>query len=205
MSYSDFKTLEQVLSAYPLQIQRLRFLPDTRVELPEWFLDNLDFSLRTQSESESEEFFCENFIYPFLHQAWKHHAEKLKLWSHRPLNVDERLFGVPDYFVAYWPDGVMDKLIYTPILAIAEAKRDDFISGWAQCLAEMIACQKLNADESLTVYGIVSSGIIWQFGKLERQVFTRDLRSCSVADNPHKVAGLLDHVFAACKSQLGTA
>ena len=202
MSYSDFKTLEQVLSVYPLQMQRTRFLPDNRIELPEWFLDDLDFSLQTQSEAESEEFFCENFIHPFLHYTWKNHAPKLKLWSHWPLNVDERLFGVPDYFVAYWPDGVMDKLIYTPLLAVAEAKRDDFIGGWAQCLSEMIACQKLNADESLTIYGIVSSGIIWQFGKLVHQVFTRDLRSCSVADDPQKVAAMLDFVFAECESQI---
>jgi hypothetical protein len=33
----------------------------------------------------------------------------------------------------------------------------------------MIACQKTNPDENITVYGIVSTGMVWQFGQIERE------------------------------------
>ncbi len=88
---------------------------------------------------ESDTFFRENFILPFLHQAWKHHW-KLKLWSHRSLVYDRELYGEPDYLVSAVIEGFIDNLINNPFLAVPEAKKEDFTKGWAQCLAEVIAC-----------------------------------------------------------------
>jgi len=116
--------------------------------------------------------------------------------------IYDNLFGEPDYFVSVWTEEeVIDKLVNKPLLAVAEAKKQDFEGGWAQCLAELIACQKINADEQLTVYGIVSTGIIWEFGKLKKNVFTRDLLSYTIAD-PQRVFGILDFVFMECEKQL---
>ena len=159
MPFSDFKSIEQVIQLYPLQIKRKRFLPEVQLELPALFMENLNFSLERQAVQESEVFFRESFIFPFLQQAWKRHP-KLKLWVNQALKYDDNLFGEPDYFVSVWTEEeVIDKLVNKPLLAVAEAKKQDFEGGWAQCLAELIACQKMNADEQLTVYGIVSTGI----------------------------------------------
>ena len=161
MAFSDFKNIEQVIQLYPLQIRRERFLPGVQLELPVLFIENLNFSLERQAAQESEVF---SFIFPFLQQAWKRHP-KLKLWVNQTLKYDDNLFGEPDYFVSVWTEKeVIDKLVNKPLLAVAEAKKQDFDGGWAQCLAELIACQKVNADEQLTVYGIVSTGIIWELG-----------------------------------------
>jgi len=111
------------------------------------------------------------------------------------------LSGEPDYFVSAWRDEVIDKLINTPVLAVVEAKKQDFEGGWGQCLAEMIACQKLNQDEKLTVYGIVSTGLSWEFGKLETNIFTKHLLSYSISD-PQKILGNLDFIFAECEKQV---
>ena len=145
-----------------------------------------------KSVDENEAFFCESFIFPFLQQAWKRHR-KLKLWSHRTLGYDSVLFGEPDYFVSAIIEDVIDKLINKPLLAVTEAKKEDFTKGWAQCLAEMIACQKINEDESIVVYGIVSTGIFWEFGKLERNIFTKHLISYSISD-PNKVFAILKRI-----------
>ena len=110
-----------------------------------------------RSVDESEAFLRECFIFPFLHQVWKRHR-KLKLWSHQPLVCDRELYGEPDYLVSAVIESVTDKLIDKPFLAVAEAKREDFTKGWAQCLAEMIACQKINDDEQAVIYGIVPTG-----------------------------------------------
>jgi hypothetical protein len=201
MAFSNFKSIEQVIQQYPLKIRTERFLPELSVDLPELFLENLNFSLERQAVNESEAFFIESFIFPFLQQAWKRHG-KLKLWSHRALTCDSQLSGEPDYLVSAWRDEVISQFVNTPLLAIVEAKQQDFEGGWGQCLAEMIACQKINQNDQLTIYGIVSSGLIWQFGKLQGNVFTKHPLPYSVTD-PHRVFGNLDWVFNECEKQIG--
>ena len=77
------------------------------------------------------------------------------------------------------------------------------MQGWGQCLAEMIACQKLNSETEVTIYGIVSTGLIWEFGNLRGDVFTKGLYPYAVND-PAKVLGALDYLFEACEQQIGS-
>jgi hypothetical protein len=200
MPFSNYKNVKQVIQKYPVRIRKNRFLPDIPLELPEWFIENLNFALDNRTMFESEIFFCESFIFPFLQQTWKRH-DQLKLWSHQELFYDDNLSGESDYLVAAWRDEVIDKPINTPLLAVVEAKKQDFEGGWAQCLAEMMACQKLNQAENITIYGIVSTGIIWEFGKLEKEVFTQHTLSYSVTE-PQKIFGILDYLFAECEKQI---
>jgi len=65
----------------------------------------------------------------------------------------------------------------------------------------LIACQQINADERLTLHGIVSAGHLWEFGKLEKNTFTRDTLSATTAE-PQKVFGILNFIFAECEKQL---
>ena len=199
MAFSDFQNIEQVIGQYPLEIRSENFIPDVALELPELFIENLNFSLEMRSVDESEVFFRENFIFPFLHQAWKRHR-KLKLWSHRSLIYDRELYGEPDYLVSAVIEGVIDKLINKPFLAVAEAKKEDFTKGWAQCLAEMIACQKINEDESVVIYGIVPTGLVWEFGKLEQDIFTKHIFSYSIKD-PNQIFGILTSFLGSVKNR----
>lgn len=200
MAFSDFQNIEQVIKQYPLEIRGENFIPYVELELPELFIENLNFSLEMRSVDESEAFFRENFIFPFLHQTWKRHR-KLKLWSHKSLVYNQELYGEPNYLVSAVIEGVIDKLINKPFLAVAEAKKEDFTKGWAQCLAEMIACQKINADESVVIYGIVPTGLVWEFGKLEQDTFTKHIFSYSIRD-PNQIFGILDFIFAECEKQI---
>jgi len=200
MPFSNFKNVAQVIEQYPLKIIRDEFLPDASIEIPDWFMENIKFSLHRQTENENEFFFRESLIFPFLQQSWKRH-QHLKLWSHQSLTYDDKLCGEPDYFVSVWRDEVIDKFVNTPLLAVAEAKKQDFDGGWGQCLAAMIACQKTNQDENITVYGIVSTGMFWEFAKLAQNTFTKHPFSYSIAE-PQKVLGNLDYVFAECEKQI---
>ncbi len=200
MAFSHFKNVSQVIEQYPLRYRREEFLPDVPAEIPEWFMENIKFSLNRQAENENEFFFRESLIFPFLQQTWKQHS-LLKLWSHQSLVYDDQLCGEPDYFISVWRDEVIDKFVNTPLLAVAEAKKQDFEGGWGQCLAAMLACQKNNQNENLTVYGIVSTGMIWEFGKLLRDTFTKHPLSYSIAE-PQKVLGNLDYVFTECEKQV---
>jgi len=201
MKFSDFQSFEQVLAKYPLHVKEEQFLPATKIKLPSWFRENMRFSLDMKAVGEGEVFFRENFIFPFLQQAWKRH-QRLKLWANKSLALDGELVGEPDYLISARIEGVVSKLINKPLLAVAEAKKEDFEKGWAQCLAEMIACQKLNHNEEAVVYGIVSTGLVWEFGKLAGNVFTRHPLAYSISE-PEKVMGLIDFVFGECEKQLG--
>lgn len=72
---------------------------------------------------------------------------------------------------------------------MVEAKQDKFEEGWGQCLAEMIAVQRIDNDFISDVFGIVSNGKIWQFGKLVANVFTQNKNLYIIQD--------LDKLFAA--------
>jgi hypothetical protein len=87
-----------------------------------------------------------------------------------------------------------------PYLLVVEAKKDDFDTGWGQCLAAMVAVQKLNGDERHTIYGVVSSGETWQFGKLSGKQFIRDTRSFTITDLPNLFAAL-HYIFEQAKQQ----
>jgi hypothetical protein len=44
----------------------------------------------------------------------------------------------------------------------------------------MVAAQRLNGNTALPVYGIVTDGEIWQFGKLVDSVFTKNLSRLTI-------------------------
>jgi hypothetical protein len=169
--------------------------------LPSAFIEDIHFLLAMKAIEENESFFTESFIFPFLREAWKHHRQ-LKLWTHRSLMYDDELCGEPDYFLAALPtDEVISQLVNKPILAVTEAKKENFTQGWGQCLAAMIACQKINANPEITIYGIVSTGLMWEFSKLAGNLLVKDSVTYFI-NIPDQIFGILDFIFAECEKQL---
>jgi hypothetical protein len=88
-----------------------------------------------------------------------------------------------------------------PYFILVEAKQDNFETAWAQCLAEMIAAQRLNGEYQIVIFGIVSNGVTWQFGKLEGDKFTRNINPCTIYELD-KLFAAVNFVFQQCESQL---
>ena len=86
-------------------------------------------------------------------------------------------------------------MLGTPIIVVVEAKRNDFIAGWGQCLAELVAIQRIN-DDVKPVYGIVTDSEMWQFGKLAEDVFTRNTPPLAIGEL-RKVFGAIGHLIQA--------
>ncbi len=202
MPFSQFKSIGQVIKQYPVRYTQERFLPEADIEPPLLFLENIVLVLERQPDYDSEFFLREGFIFPFLQQAWKPY-EQLTLWSHQELFYDDILSGEPDYMISTWCDEVIDRWVGTSLLAVvvAKTKREDFEEGWGQCLAEMIACQKLNQDAQKIVYGMVSIGTNWQFGKITQNIFTKHPFSFSITES-QRILGILDYIFAECNKQI---
>ena len=108
-----------------------------------------------------------------------------------PYNIDEKkgLVGEPDYLIAPKTKyGAMAK----PSLCVIEAKKDDFNQGWAQALSEMVASSLLDAH---ICYGIVTTGAIWQFGKLDQGIFVIDPRYISATTELQLVFNTINWIF----------
>ena len=87
----------------------------------------------------------------------------------------------------------LQTIIQTPVIALVEAKNDNIKSGFGQCLAEMVAAQIFNqrqSNEVPKIYGVITTGTIWQFLELEAQTATLDLQEYSLERLP-KILGIL--------------
>lgn len=170
MPYNNYKRIDEVLGEFEVTYAEQNFIQISEVELPTYFKSEIDLTLKEGVYKNSEYALCETLIYPTLREVWKLYKNELLLWSHQPLNYNENLCGIPDYMVA--KRSLRGKIfLEKPFLIIVEAKKDNFEEGWALCIAEMIAAQKLNQNSNQVVtpvFGIVSTGVIWEFGMLSK-------------------------------------
>ncbi|MGC8451515.1 MAG: hypothetical protein ACL9RN_00615 [Cylindrospermopsis raciborskii] len=88
-----------------------------------------------------------------------------------------------------------------PYLILVEAKKDNFDEGWGQCLAELIAAQKLNNNQQHKIFGIVSNGKLWEFGKLQNDIFTKNIKYY-VLENLLELMGVIDFIFSESVNQI---
>ena len=188
MSFSNYKTIGEVLKEFLITYLEENFIEEISFDISDYFRQDLEMVIRDGVVDSSEYAICENLIYPVLKEVWKVYKEYFILWSHHSLNYDEKLNGFPEYILA--KRSPLGKLVFDqPYLVIVEAKKDNFEQGWSQCLAEMIAAQKLNNEFDVLIFGIVSNGDRWQFGKLDQDKFIRNKKLYSLQR--------LDELFAA--------
>jgi hypothetical protein len=179
MAFTDFKSADQVQKAYQIRYEDKNFITFTAKTLPEYFVREFEFNRENFDIFGSEASRCEAVIYPVLREACKSFIQEYSLWSHKSIAADDVLTGTPDYVVAKRSQLGKNVLDF-PLVLVAEAKQNDFVRGWGQCLAEMVAAQRLNGNTALPVYGIVTDGEIWQFGKLVDSVFTKNLSRVTI-------------------------
>jgi hypothetical protein len=200
MAFTNYKSIADVLKSFPLNYQEKDFVQDIKSECDEYFISRLNTVIQEGIVFNSEYAICENIISPILTEVWRGYIQNFLIWSHQPLNYDENLSGVPDYVVAQRsPRGkvVLEKLY----VIVVEAKKDNFEEGWGQCLAEMLAAQKLNNDISKKLFGMVSNGKLWEFGLLQEEMFTKN-RKYYVLENLEELMGAVNFLFAESAAQL---
>jgi len=201
MSFSSYKSIGVVAKAFQIKYIRDNFITEIEFDVSDSFRNELELILNEGVFDNSEMAICETIIYPILKEVWKAYRRNFLLWSHQALTYDENLSGTPDYIVAKRsPLGtvVFDK----PYFVVVEAKKEsDFTEGWGQCLAEMVAVQKINDDPGQRIFGVVSNGAIWQFGQLISDNFTQNKRFYTIQDLERLFAAV-NYVFQQCELQL---
>ena len=123
---------------------------------------------------------------------------KLKVWKEVSLKT-ETLSGRSEYVFAQRID-----ILKYPFVCLAEAKKDDFEKGLAQCLIGMKACQMVNlrADIRVEIHGIVTNAIGWRFYKLTLEDEVSESPFYSFQTQMPTVFGILDAIFEACEKNL---
>jgi hypothetical protein len=124
----------------------------------------------------------------------------LKVFKIVPLK-NEEAGGFVDYLIA--PNRTLPQ---TPLLCVAEAKKDNFERGLAQCLAELHVCAEKNAKSghAVVLYGIISNGQGWQFSRrdLDGSVVVTDLYALT---DLSRLLGILQHIFTNAAQSLPRA
>ena len=196
MAFSDFNTIPEVQERFGIKYSENDFfrVEDT-LSPSEQFLQEFEFTRQHINIFGSEAARCEAVIFPVLREIYKGYADHYALWIKEFITYDETLSGTPDYLISTKSE--LGKLIVgTPLIILVEAKKNDFEQGWGQCLAELVAAQKINDDPDFPVYGIVTDGTLWEFGRLVGDTFTRNRANFTLTNLP-VLFGAVNSIFKA--------
>lgn len=202
MAFSDFKTLAEVQEKYNIKYTEACFIAGQDLLPPPHFLEDFEFNQENIDVFTSEAARSEVIISPLLREVYKRHYQDYSFWIQKSIAYDETLAGTPDYIFSRRSE-LGKTVLTTPIVIITEAKKNDFQQGWGQCLAELIAAQKINANPQRAVYGIVTDGNLWQFAKLMTNIFTKNSTNFTI-DNLSKVYGALENLVQLVKQDDGS-
>ncbi|MCL2937009.1 MAG: hypothetical protein O4803_05305 [Trichodesmium sp. St15_bin1_1] len=193
MPYSKF-TLDELKQKFNIILTgnkgKFNNLPE--VAPSQFILEALEEYLPLAVAIGSEKARSELIVAPILVAIKKHLNKQISLFSGIEFNVDIELGlnGFCDFIIS---NSTQQFFIESPVIALVEAKNDNLKSGLAQCMAEMVAAQIFNQrqdNEVSKIYGVITTGTVWQFLELEGEAVVLDLQEYSVENLP-KILGIL--------------
>lgn len=193
MSYSSF-TVKRVQQEFGVQLIEQTELfshikpHDISDYLKETLFDNVALAISINTEKARSEL----IIAPVLLEIRKLFNKKISFFSGIEFNVDKErnLAGFCDFILSKSAEQLF---LTAPIITIVEAKNENIMNGLGQCAAEMIAAKKYNEQEGIllaNIYGVVTSGNIWKFLKLQNNSIYIDLDDYSIKEIT-KIVGVL--------------
>ena len=194
MAYGEF-SIHEVKTRFHLRIaeteEYFAHVPPVSVSdfLTGMLAENIPLAVAISTEKARSEL----IIAPVLLEARRQVHRRVSLFSGSEFNVDESqgLNGVCDFLFSLSPEQLT---IEVPVIAVVEAKNDNLKSGLGQCMAEMVAVRLFNQQrgrELSCVYGVVTTGSLWKFMRLEGEVVSLDLREYPISELGRVVAILV--------------
>jgi hypothetical protein len=200
MPFGSYQTLAEALQALQITETQTAFLEPKPVAVSDYFRSELERTLAEFDVNCSEAAICESLLFPLLREAIKPYTKVLGLWSHVGLYRGPELLGVPDYIIAK-RSPLSQRVMETPYVMIMEAKKNDFDGGWGQCLAAMRAVQELNGEPARVIYGVVTDGFDWRFGRLRERTFAHH-PVIHVLSHLDDLLAVLNRLFELCQQQV---
>lgn len=194
MAYSDF-TIPGVARDFGLTIHddaqfvcQFPAVPHSdllKVQLAE----NVPLATSISTEKARSEF----IIAPILMEVRRQFEPRISLFSGTEFRVDRsrKLTGVCDFLISLSP---LQIAIRVPVVSVVEVKNEDTKAGFAQCIAEMVAADRFNKREGETlptIYGAVTTGVLWKFITLTDDIVSIDREEFSVYHDAERIVGIL--------------
>lgn len=193
MAYSNF-TLEMVRTAFQLEIVESAGI-FSKIEsvapsahLATTLARNVPLAITINTEKAKSELIIADILVELREKL----ARRISLFSGIDFSIDDEkgLTGVCDFLVSLSP---VQSFLEAPMIILVEAKKDDLTIGLGQCVAEMFAAQRFNAEKDNDIpyiYGTTTSGMDWRFLKLEGQRLYIDMGVYPIAQCD-KILGIL--------------
>ncbi|MGD1703889.1 hypothetical protein [Dapis sp. BLCC M229] len=200
MSYSDFD-LKKVKAEFNLKIIETEdlFSQIEAVEisnlLAETLKQNVPIALAIATEKASSELIIINILLEIKRQL------QISFFSGIDFSVDrdKGLNGFCDFIISQSPEQLY---LDSPVIILVEAKNEKIVSGLGQCIAEMVAAEIYNKQDGKNVpfiYGAVTTGHVWKFLKLEKNVVFIDVENYYIKDS-RKIMGILVEMVRSIES-----
>ena len=198
MAYSNF-TLETVREAFDIEeVDIAGLFADSEPMPPSELLTavlarNIPLATAIGTEKAKSEMIVADVLVELREQL----NLSISLFSGIDFNVDDEsgLIGVCDFLISLSP---VQFVLEAPVIILVEAKKDNLEIGLGQCVAEMVAAQRFNAQEGNDIpriYGATTSGADWRFLKLEEKKLYIDMSVYQIAQCD-KILGILASMVA---------
>ena len=193
MAYSNF-SLESVRTAFQLEIvESVGIFSKIESVAPSAHLAttlarNVPLAITINTEKAKSELIIADILVELREKL----ERRISLFSGIDFSIDDEngLTGVCDFLVSLSP---VQSFLEAPVIILVEAKKDDLTIGLGQCVAEMFAAQRFNAEKDNDIpyiYGTTTSGTDWRFLKLEGQRLYIDMGVYPIAQCD-KILGIL--------------
>ena len=198
MAYSNF-TLRTVRTQFDLEeVDTAGLFSDIEPMDPSELLTtllvrNVPLATAIGTEKAKSELIVANVLVELREQL----DHRVSLFSGIDFNVDDEsgLTGICDFVVSLSP---VQFDLEAPVIVLVEAKNDNLEIGLGQCVAEMVAAQRFNAEHGNDiprVYGATTTGVLWRFLRLEGQKLHIDMAPYQI-ERCDKVLGILASMVA---------
>ena len=198
MAYSEF-TLESVVSTFQLEKVDTAglFSEIDPVNPSEYLTTGLAKKAPLAAAIGTEKARSEMIVADVLVDLLEHLDRRISLFSGIEFSVDPEsgLTGVCDFLVSLSSNQFY---VEAPVIILVEAKNTDVKLGMGQCIAEMIAAQRFNAEKGNDipcVYGASTTGIDWLFLKLEGKCLHIDMATYTL-ERCDRILGILSSMVA---------
>ncbi len=189
-----FRNLGDIVKTLQLQYRQKMRLEDigAKPAAPVGYLADMAFVLEEAPYHASEAAMCENLIYPSLKEAWKKYIDSLAIWTEAKVGNFQ-----PKYLISKRSE--YGKIVLdTPFLGVVVPAFEGFGQAWTSCVQQLYDLQQLNQNPTLSIYGIVTNGELWEFAKLEQNVLTYYSQRYDIVETEKLFQGLVN-VLGLCK------
>lgn len=196
--------LKKLVQGLYLKYQESSFLPDQiSCEGSEKLYQQLSEIINHPSSQDRDIKIQHRMIIDMIiHGVCSHYRDSLKLWHHAASPDSLNRWMIPSYIVARRSPLVEKYVFDQPYILLCEVQETNFEEVWGVCLNKMFKIQQISQSEwTRTFFGIVSDGEMWQFGKLQYNLFIQETQVYSTQDLKQLLA-VMFYIFQQCHEQI---